>query len=156
MTQPEFDSWQEQLARAYADEQVAAGNWPAEGARERALADTAQRLPQGRATDGMLLLQGVLADGTPDGTVVGRVWIGLQHPRGTPDCAFLYDLEVDAAYRGRGLGRALLSAAEDVVRAHGTAALELNVYGGNTPAISLYASAGYDVTTQQMRKPLRS
>ncbi|NAZ76547.1 GNAT family N-acetyltransferase [Kineococcus sp. T13] len=159
MTRPEFDAWRGRIARAYADEQVAAGTWPAEEALQRALEDTAQRLPQGPATEGMLLLQGVLDDGTTggtaDGTVVGRLWIGLRHPRGTPDCAFLYDIEVDGAHRGRGLGRALLGAAEDVVRSHGIGALELNVFAENTRAGALYASAGYEVVTRQMRKALR-
>lgn len=150
MTQEEFDSWQQELARAYAAEQVSAGNWPAEGALERALQGNAARLPQGLATPDMLLLQGVL----PDGTSVGRVWASLRHPRGTPDCAFLYDLEVDVEHRGRGFGRALLEQAERAVRSHGVHSLELNVFGGNAVAIGLYASLDYTVVTQQMRKQL--
>ncbi|WP_218566569.1 GNAT family N-acetyltransferase [Vallicoccus soli] len=150
MTQEEFDAWQAEVARAYADEQVAAGNWPADRALQLAQEGQAGFLPDGLATEGMLLLNGVLADGT----VVGRVWVGLRHPRDVPDCAFLYDLEVDAGHRGRGLGRALLEGAERAVRAAGVGALELNVFGDNATAISLYASAGYTVTQQQMRKRL--
>jgi len=150
MTPVEFAAWQLQIARAYADEQIAAGRWPAEGAVQRALDEDAERLPQGLDTPGMLLLRGV----RPDGTSIGRVWIALEHPRGTPDCAFLLDIEVDAEHRGRGLGRALMKAAEQAVADHGVGALELNVFGQNTAAIALYTSAGYTVTTQQMRKRL--
>ena len=32
--------------------------------------------------------------------------------------------------------------------------LGLNVFGTNTPAIALYDSLGYTVTSQQMSKPL--
>ena len=53
-----------------------------------------------------------------------------------------------------GLGRALLEAVEDAARQAGAAALELNVFGRNHTAISLYSSSGYDVVTQQMRKSL--
>ncbi|WP_243077334.1 N-acetyltransferase [Microbacterium sp. SS28] len=98
----------------------------------------------------MLLLTGLDAAGVP----LGRAWVSLDHPRGAPDVAFLYDIEVIEARRGTGLGRALLSAVEAAARDAGARALELNVFGSNRPAIMLYPSAGYDVVTQQMRKPL--
>jgi ribosomal protein S18 acetylase RimI-like enzyme len=150
MTEPEFAEWQRAIARAYADEQVAAGNWQRDDALERALEGNATLLPQGLATPGMLLLKGVLEDGTP----VGRLWIGLSHPRGLPRCAFVYDIEVDVEHRGSGYGRALLTAGETVARAHGAEALELNVFGDNRRAIGLYSSADYRVVSQQMRKEL--
>lgn len=151
MTPAEFVLWQEELSQAYADEQVAAGNWPAEGALERSRRENAESLPQGLNTPDMLVLNGVLADGT----VIGRVWVALRHPRGVPDCAFLNDIEVVPEHRGQGLGRALLEAAERAVVAHGVGALALNVFGQNTTAQALYDSAGYQVTSRQMRKPLR-
>jgi ribosomal protein S18 acetylase RimI-like enzyme len=52
----------------------------------------------------MLQLIGVIADKTP----IGRLRVGLTHPRGVHGCAFIYDIEVDQAYRGMGYGRALL------------------------------------------------
>lgn len=150
MTEAEFESYRHAVASAYAAEQVAAGNWSADEALERALQGNAAFLPDGLATPGMLLLKGVRGDGTS----VGILWIGLEHPRGIPDCAFLYDIEVEEAYRGVGYGRALLVAAEDLVRSHGVGGLELNVFGDNTRAIRLYETAGYRVVAQQMRKSL--
>ncbi|MDP9830739.1 ribosomal protein S18 acetylase RimI-like enzyme [Kineosporia succinea] len=150
MTPDEFVTWQEQLARDFAEDKVTAGAWPADGALDRARRFNAETLPQGLDTPRMLMLRAVLDDGTP----VGQVWITFDHPRGAADCAFLYDIEVDAAHRGRGLGRALLEAAERTVREHGLPALELNVFGGNDRAIALYRSAGYAVTSQLMRKSL--
>lgn len=150
MTQDEYDDWQRDIAEAYADEQVSAGRWPQEGAVQRARDENARLLPQGPETPRMLVLRGI--DGT--GEPVGRAWVGLDHPRGAPDVAFLYDIEVLASRRGSGYGRALLAAVEDVVRQAGVPALELNVFGPNRAAISLYDSAGYEVTTQQMRKSL--
>src|SRR3712207_3441389 len=145
MTDDEFAAWQDVLARAYADDQVQAGNWAPDEALDRARESNATLLPRGRDTDGMLFLTGLALDGEP----VGRIWLGLQHPRGTADCAYLYDIEVDEPHRGRGYGRALLAAAEEAARSRGVSALELNVFGGNTAAIALYASAGYAVVQQQ-------
>jgi ribosomal protein S18 acetylase RimI-like enzyme len=150
MAEAEFKEWQHAIARAFADEQIAAGNWLPGEALELALKGNAALLPQGLATPGMLLLKGVLDDGTP----MGRLWIGLSHPRGIPGCAFLYDIEVDEEHRGAGHGRALLTAGEAVARSYGAGALELNVFGDSTRAIRLYATAGYRVVAQQMRKEL--
>jgi ribosomal protein S18 acetylase RimI-like enzyme len=150
MTPSEYESWQDDLAAEYAADQVAAGRWPSEGAVERARAENAELLPQGLATERMLVLRGVDEGGEP----VGRAWVALDHPRGAPDVAFLYDIEVVEDRRGLGFGRALLTAVEEAARDAGAAALELNVFGTNARAISLYSSAGYAVVTQQMRKPL--
>lgn len=150
MTQDEYDRWQVALADDYAAEQVAVGLWPAEGALQRALHENARDLPDGLDTPRMLLLTAVLDDDEP----VGRAWVRLDHPRGAPDVAFLYDIEVAEDRRGTGLGRALLAAVEDAVRAAGVPALELNVFARNRVAVTLYASAGYEVVTQQMRKAL--
>ncbi|MCD5347202.1 GNAT family N-acetyltransferase [Agromyces sp. H3Y2-19a] len=148
MTRTEFDEWQLAIAGEYAEEQVEAGRWPREGAVQRAIEENARLLPDGLETARMLILRGIDDHDEP----VGRAWVGLDHPRGAPGVAFLYDIEILETRRGTGLGRALLEAVEHATRAAGAEALELNVFGRNTAAISLYASAGYDVVTQQMRK----
>lgn len=150
MTPDEFRRWQDELAAEYAREHVTAGNWTPGEALDRAREASAGFLPQGMATPGMLFLVGVLADGSP----IGRLWIGLTHPRGVAGCAFLYDIEVAAGHRGRGLGRALLAAGERAARERGAQALELNVFGANETARKLYETSGYRVVTQQMRKDL--
>lgn len=152
MTQSEFDDWQTVLAEDYAAEQVAIGRWAEEGAVERARSSNAELLPLGLGTPRMFILCGV----DSGGETIGRAWVGLDHPRGAPDTAFLWDIEVAETSRGRGLGRALLTAVEKVVLDAGVSALELNVFGNNGAAVALYESSGYAVTTQQMRKTLRS
>ncbi|RIJ45011.1 GNAT family N-acetyltransferase [Clavibacter lycopersici] len=134
----------------YAARQVEAGAWPAEGARGRAAAETAKWLPDGIRTPRTLLLRGI----DEEGAGVGCAWVALDHPNGVPDTAFLFELMVDPSRRGSGYGRALLAAAEEATRAAGVPALALYVFGANHAAIALYASAGYGVTAQQMRKAL--
>ena len=150
MTPAEYEEWQSTLAEAYADEQIAAGRWLAEGAVQRAREENTELLPHGLETERMLILRGVDTDGEP----VGWAWVALDHPRGTADVAFLYDIEVIETRRGRGLGRALLAAVEDATRLAGAIGLELNVFARNHTAIALYSSAGYELVTQQMRKAL--
>lgn len=147
MKEPEFDRWYEDSTRFMAASQVAAGNWPAEEALQRAHASRRGLLPHGRTTAGMLFLRALKPDGTP----VGAVWLG-PHPRGVPDCGFLYFIEIDEPHRGAGYGRALLKAAEEAARSQGANSLELNVFGSNDRAVQLYETSGYGIVTQQMRK----
>ena len=151
MTRSEFDEWRDSVIRAFAHEQVAAGNWSSADAAELATKANDALLPDGFATAGMLYLRAELADRT----YIGVLWLGLTHPRGTPDCAFIYDIEINEEHRGAGYGRALLAAAEDAVRSRGVGAVELNVFGDNARAVRLYLTSGYRVVTQQMRKSLR-
>ncbi|GAA2458645.1 GNAT family N-acetyltransferase [Agromyces soli] len=150
MTPEEYEAWQSAIAEEYATEQVASGAWLADGAVERARAENAGLLPDGLETERMLLLLGI----DPVGEPVGRAWVSLDHPRGTQGVAFLYAFEILEERRGAGFGRALLTAVEQATREAGADALELNVFGSNTVALGLYASSGYAVVTQQMRKPL--
>jgi len=56
----------------------------------------------------------------------------------------LHDIAVTASWRGRGVGRALMAAAEAYAKARGCCKLTLEVLEGNTRAIGLYRSAGFD------------
>jgi hypothetical protein len=48
------------------------------------------------------------------------------------------------------------NSSRDVARSRSRWLRSINVFGSNTVARRLYASAGYDVVSQQMRKPLWS
>jgi ribosomal protein S18 acetylase RimI-like enzyme len=150
MTAAEFDTLRARMIREYAAEHVAAGNWPAEVAESRAAAQTDELLPQGVSTPGVVML---VAE-TPDGEMVGHLWLALERPPGSGDGAWIYDIEIVPERRGQGYGRALLAAAEEAVAGHGVEAIGLNVFGPNTTARNLYESAGYTVTALQMRKEL--
>jgi ribosomal-protein-alanine acetyltransferase len=57
--------------------------------------------------------------------------------------ARLYSFAVDPAFRGRGVGQRLLSAAEQAARAHDCIHLRLEVRRDNAAAIALYKKNGY-------------
>ena len=149
MTAAEFLDFRRRTIVGYAAEHVQAGNWTADTAEERAAKETDALLPNGVDTPGMLLLVAQ----TANGEAIGVVWVSLKQPRGG-EGAWIFDIEVEAEYRGRGYGRALLTAAEQECRRRGIESLALNVFGSNAVARSLYESAGYEVTTMQMRKVL--
>ena len=126
----------EELARALAESR---GLSP-EAAAARAAAEQDEVLPSGAATSGQSLFVARLA---PDGEAVGRAWFGEVPGGAEPGTAFLYYLDVAPAYRGRGLGTAILEAAEERARALGFARMRLYVLSSNAAARALYARAGY-------------
>ncbi len=60
----------------------------------------------------------------------------------------LLHLFVDPDHAGRGVGRRLLGAAEALMTDAGHRSFELHTMVGNTPAIGLYESAGWQMTDQ--------
>jgi len=66
------------------------------------------------------------------------------------------DIVVDRAGEGRGVGQALLAAAERWGEEAKYPYLTLNVFAGNDRARRIYERAGYAVEWTRMLKPLRS
>jgi RimJ/RimL family protein N-acetyltransferase len=86
---------------------------------------------------------GALIVAEADGMVVGRLSIVRDpHPASTHVADL--GLMVAASHRRRGIGRALLVAAENWARRAGVSKLELHVFPHNAPALALYEAAGYE------------
>jgi GNAT superfamily N-acetyltransferase len=149
MTDAEFAEWLPRLTAEYAAEIEASGAMPTAAARAKAEQDNARFFHAGPSTPGQHVFM-VLAGGTP----VGRLWLGVPGPNPDPLMAWVFDIEIDPAYRGRGYGREAMLLAEEEARARGMKSLGLNVHGPNTVARSLYDALGYDVMALQLKKPL--
>jgi ribosomal protein S18 acetylase RimI-like enzyme len=152
MTADEHAEWRTRSVAAFAEDLARANGGDIEAMRVQA----EQTFPASAA-------EGVAADPTgrtwflrvldPSGAPVGWLWLG-PHPR-VADAAYVYDIEIAAEHRGRGLGRGAMLAAERVLRDAGMTQLGLNVFGHNAPASRLYGSLGYQVVSTQMMKSLR-
>lgn len=68
--------------------------------------------------------------------------------------AYLMDMVVDPAHRGKGLGSALLAAVDNWAKERGCRWVELNVLEENTAARRLYERAGLSCGQRTMRKML--
>ena len=144
ITDTEYPSWIERAAASFA-----AGIGPARGltadeARTFAHEETERLLPEGPATENQLIWTALAGD-----EPVGSLWISTRSR-----VPFIYGIEVDSGRRGKGYGRAIMLAGEEECRRLGHKQLDLNVFGGNSTAISLYDSLGYALISQQMRKDL--
>ncbi len=76
--------------------------------------------------------------GRSDGVLVASVLVGHDGHRG-----WVYYVTVDPDHRFKGYGRAIMSAAEDWLRARGIAKLQLMVRKDNPKVHAFYQSIGY-------------
>jgi len=77
-----------------------------------------------------------------DGSIVGTVQLGLATPPNQPHRADIRKLLVHRSARGRGIGMALMTAAEEAARARGRTLLVLDTALGDN-AERLYTRAGW-------------
>jgi RimJ/RimL family protein N-acetyltransferase len=110
---------------------VTAGDW-------RTVGEERRHLRAARHSSDVLVL---LAEAGPE--VIGRLTI-VRDP--SPACGHVADvgLMVARGHRRRGVGRALLLAAERWARQVGIRKIELHVFPHNVGALALYASVGYE------------
>jgi aminoglycoside 6'-N-acetyltransferase len=92
------------------------------------------------------------------GQVVGMVELWLRRPSPVPGSAMIQHLTVglgiavDPAWRGRGVGTALLQAAESWARERGATRMSLGLDAFNTGARRLYERVGYQTWGLEMDK----
>lgn len=92
-------------------------------------------------------------DGDGDGEV-GYLWLSERDNQGRR-VLWIYDIHIDERFRCRGHGRAAMALAEEQARERGLARVELNVFGGNEVARTLYRSLGYEESAVWMGKDLQ-
>jgi ribosomal protein S18 acetylase RimI-like enzyme len=148
MSGDEYEAFSAASIVAYARDIEEHGGYTAEFARQKSEADHAAILPSGLETPGNAIF--VLE---ADGERVGVLWVA-EREMGGRQVLYIYDVEVDERYRGRGYGRAAMLLAEDEARKRGLSRLELNVFGGNEVARKLYRSLGYLEAAVHMGKDL--
>ncbi|MFC3500639.1 GNAT family N-acetyltransferase [Micromonospora krabiensis] len=150
MTADEWARLRGPLEESYAEEVARHRGYPPDAARDLAATQIAGLLPDGVATAGVLLRVARVDD-----VQVGWIWVTLPGPgEASPGRAWIHNIEVDPAHRGRGHARRMIQLMEAELAARGVPELGLNVFGSNTVAIGLYESLGFRVAAQQMVKPL--
>jgi putative acetyltransferase len=107
----------------------------------------------------------VLLLGDPEGQIVakgGRVLFALENGAAVGCCALmalsdggfeLAKMAVSDAYKGRGLGRALMGAAVERAKAAGAPRLYLETNSGLAPALALYRSFGFQEIRPETPSP---
>ncbi|WP_330451811.1 MULTISPECIES: GNAT family N-acetyltransferase [unclassified Streptomyces] len=148
MTPEEFAVWEGEAVAEYAESLISRG-FPRERALEMSRTSHARYLPDGLATEGArmeILFR--------EGEAVGHIWVSPFEMHPGLRVAYVFDVEVREAFRGRGHGRALMLQAERIALAAGETRIGLHVVTANTSALRLYESLGYVLTKSYPAKPL--
>jgi ribosomal protein S18 acetylase RimI-like enzyme len=88
------------------------------------------------------------------GEKVGKLWLHSVEREGKTEWS-IYDIETFGNYRGKGFGRKIMLAAENVVSTAGGDSISLSVFGNNTVARKLYESLDYQTIRVGMKKKLQ-
>jgi ribosomal protein S18 acetylase RimI-like enzyme len=146
-SEADLATWLTTMWTGYRADLLAAGMSPKE-AEQNVERNRAHLMDGERPTAGQHIL-----DVINDGAVVGTLWLGHLPNQGSNEW-FIYDIVIDEAFRGTGLGRATMRAAEEFVTSKSGTRLALNVFGPNTVARRLYESLDYEVMSVSMFKDL--
>ncbi|HEY1513486.1 MAG TPA: GNAT family N-acetyltransferase [Gaiellaceae bacterium] len=141
----EYDAFIARAVAFYVDDMVRAGI-DRDVAQAKADKDLPQLLPDGLATPDHLMY--AIED---DARSAGYLWL-CNRDGELGHSLFVYAVEIDDEFRGRGLGRAAMVFAEQEAQRLGIAKVALNVFGGNAVARHLYLSLGYRETAVHMEK----
>lgn len=148
VTPERFPTWRERSCAEYESDLIALGEAP-QAARQHASDSMERAFPANASTVSNAVFD--LVDDT--GEAVGYLWVG-RDLSGDITSWWVWDVVVDPAHRGKGLGRMAMQLAEDYARSQGALTLGLSVFGFNKVARGLYESLGYETTSVKMRKRL--
>ena len=151
MTPEEFAEWRPPQIVEYAAEMARNAGRTTEDLMSHSQQEFDELLPAGSETPGHRLL---FAEDAETGERIGWLWIAERESDGGGTIAWIFDIVVNEALRGKGYGHALMAQAEVQTKEMGLTRIALNVFGDNAVARSLYETSGYRETARQMAKDL--
>ena len=150
MTQTEYDAYIPVLREEYGADRAKNLHDSLDVQLQEADRQIASLLPQGLETPGHLLWRVVTADGE---VPVGELWVFVDSAARR---AFIYDIKIDEAYRGKGYGEATMNRLEEELQPHSVRQIGLSVFGDNQVAFHLYEKLGYYTVATNMQKDVSS
>ena len=107
-------------------------------------------MPDGVNTKNQYLFQ---IEDSETGQRAGIIWLNTQSESPRPQ-GFIYDIEIEETFRGKGYGKQAMLAIEEKARELGLKSIGLHVFAHNKVASSLYEKIGYQVKSMNMTKEL--
>jgi ribosomal protein S18 acetylase RimI-like enzyme len=144
--------YRETAISGYAEDNVASGRWPDDGALARSRADFDASLPEGLETPGNYLFE-IME--TERGPAVGFLWFAIQDKDGLRT-AFVQDVEVKPEFQRRGHATAAFGELDLLVCGLGLSRIGLHVFRHNTAAQALHCKLEYRITGVNMLRELET
>ena len=153
MNEEDFERWLERFIPQYGQEHVKTGRWAEIEATRLAKEEIEQALPEGRLTKDHYFYELVI-EGAEQ--AVGMLWFGVRRRPSGKRSAYIFNIEIDEAFRQRGYASAAFLQLEEKARELEVDEIALQVFGHNEAARALYTKMGYEITNIYMAKPLHS
>ena len=150
MSESELPLFLDKAIPSYAAENVQAGYWSQTDALEKSHKEFANLLPEGVKSKGQYLFQ---VEDAETKERVGIIWLNARTDIPRPS-GFIYDIELDEKFRGKGYGKQTMLAIEEKARELGLKSIGLHVFAHNAIAKGLYEKIGYEVKSLNMVKEL--
>lgn len=150
MTEENFQRYCHSAINNYAEEHIRGGRWSREEAHSQAQREYQQLLPDGVATANHYLYT---LQEQHTGEAVGMIWFAVRD-QANQKVAFIYDVEIEPAFRRKGYATQAFQAIEAQAHALGLSAIQLHVFGHNHEALALYEKLGFIPTNIMMSKQL--
>jgi len=148
MGEDDFSLYRGSSLEDYAKDIARAFHRPVHEVRIEAMKQVKQLLKDGMATRRHHFLNVI---DKKSGVTIGHVWFYVDKHKKR---AFLYDILINAAYRGKGYGRETMQLLECKLKSVGISHLGLHVFAHNQVAINLYKNQGYYMASYNMQKDL--
>lgn len=152
MTPYEFDAYLSKAIPKYASQKEIGEDLSPESAAKIAEESYKTLLPDGLATKDQHLFS--IMEST-SGQAIGILWYAYKKS-GNKEKAFIYDIEINEGFRGKGYGLESMKLLEAEVSNRGLSSIGLHVFGHNATAIGLYKKLGYQTTNMVMSKNIKS
>ncbi len=152
MTRAEFKAFLDHDIRTYAEENVWSGFWDQAGALEKSRWEHKRLLPDGLATKDHFLY----TIRNEEGGAVGAIWMKVDLSSQKKPSGFIYDLEIDEPHRHKGYATQAMLELEKIAAGFGLVQLGLHVFAHNNVARKLYEKLGYNVSSLNMFKSLKT
>jgi ribosomal protein S18 acetylase RimI-like enzyme len=149
LSRAELPSYRERSLAWYRYDLETNGGLSPEAAQRKVAADWSRLFPDEGLPEGTHLY----AVEDEAGETVGWLW-WTEREGAEGRTAYVYEISVEEAKRGRGYGREAMRLFEEDARANGIDHAAFVVLGGNEVARSLYRSLGYRETAVSMTKRL--
>ncbi len=146
----ELPAYKDATMRGYIEDIAERGGVPRHLAEAKAQRDFDLLWPDGKPAEGNTIYAVEEAETRER---VGSLWLAERDSQGR-QVLWIYDIQIDERFRGRGFGRATMGLVEEQARERGLDRVELNVFGGNEVARTLYRSVGYEESAVWMGKDL--
>jgi ribosomal protein S18 acetylase RimI-like enzyme len=147
LVQNQLSPYFEELWEKYRSEFIGAG-FSSEYADESVEISKKSIFPDGKLESGHFIFYAY-----SENRLVGNLWLATKVRDGNREWS-IFDIETFSEYRGQGFGRAIMQAAEKIVRDAGGDSISLSVFGNNSVARNLYESLGYQTLRVAMKKTI--